>query len=124
MPMRQVLVEAGVEVQHRPRAGGAVVAHDHLAPEQAPHDADEVLHLGGGDAGDAVGVLHGGDAAPEAEGEAAVGEALHRAGVAGGHDGVAGVVVGGGGGDGDALADRAGGAATAWRPPSCCTARR
>ena len=106
-PHRQMLVECRVEVQDRPTARRPVVAHDHLTAEQATHESDEVLHLGGGDAADSEGVLHGSDAAPQAEREASTGEALHRAGESGGDDGVAGVVVGRRGRDGDALAHRA-----------------
>src|SRR5262249_31812278 len=36
---RQVLGERRVEVQDRPRSGGPFVADDHLAAEQAPHEA-------------------------------------------------------------------------------------
>ena len=55
---RDVLVEVRVEVQDRPRPGGPVVADDRLALPQPAHQPREVLHLGGGDAGHAVGVLH------------------------------------------------------------------
>ena len=102
---RQVLVD-GRQVEDGPRAGGPVVADDELAPEETLHDPGEVLEGGGGDAGDAVGVLDEGDAPTEAEHEPAAGQALHRPGQAGGDHRVAGVVIGGRGDDGQLLADR------------------
>ena len=78
----EVLVQGAAQVQDRVRAGGAVVAHDHLAPEQPAQQPDEVLHLGGGDGVDAVGVLERADASAQPEHEPATGEALHGPGEA------------------------------------------
>ena len=108
---RQVLVEVGREVENGVLSGRTVVTHDHLAAKESAEKVDCVLHLGRGDPADAVGVLHPGDAATEAEDEAATGEGLHGAGVARGDHEVAGVVVRRRSGDADALGDSAGGAA-------------
>ena len=50
----QVLVQLSSQMQNGVRPGRPVMAHDHLTAEQAPHQTDEVLQLGGGDVVDAV----------------------------------------------------------------------
>ena len=80
-----------------------------LTAEEPAHDVGEVLELRGGDARDAVRVLHRRDAAAQPEHETAAGQALHGARDGGGDHRVAGVVVGGGGGDLNTFAHRAGG---------------
>ena len=85
------------------------MADDCLAAKQAPHEAGEVLELGGRDPGHAERVLHRGDAAAEAEHEPTVRQTLHRQRVASDHHGMAGVVVRRPGLDRDALGDRASG---------------
>jgi len=103
-----VLVELRAEAEHGPRSRRTVMAEDDLAVPEPTHQPGEVLHLGGGDPGDAVHVLEGGDAPTDPEGEPAVGEAVHRRGVGGGDHRVTGVVVGCGCGDLDLTADRGG----------------
>ena len=101
---RKVLVETLVEEEHWPGSGGSVVAHDGLTPEEAAHQMGEVLQLRRGDAGDPVGVLSQGNAAPKPENEASTGQALHRPGEPCRHHGMAGVVVSRGRLDPDPLA--------------------
>ncbi len=105
---RDVLVELAAEVQHRPRARRPLVPEDHLALPEAAQEAGGVLHLGGGDAGDAEGVLHQRDPATEAEHVPAAGQLVHGHGVRGRHHRMAGVVVGGRGGDADLRRHRPG----------------
>ncbi|MEZ5249092.1 MAG: hypothetical protein R2713_07735 [Ilumatobacteraceae bacterium] len=105
-----VLVEVGVESEHRPTAGRAVVTHHGLAVPEAPHEPGDVFQLGSGDA-EAVGVEHAVHAAPEPEDEPPAGHAVHRGGVAGRDDRMAGVVVGDTGRDAHPLGHGPGGAA-------------
>jgi hypothetical protein len=72
------LVEAGIETQERIGPGWAVVADDGLPLPQAAHQADEVLELGGGDAGQPHGVKKRWDTATETKREAPPGHAMHR----------------------------------------------
>ena len=102
-----VLGEARVLVQDGVRAGGAVVAHHHLAVPQPPVDPDRVLDLRVRDAGQVDDVEQEVEAAAEPEREAAAGEAVHRRRHRGGGEQVARVVVRGRGRDAEVLGDRA-----------------
>ena len=73
---------------------------------QAAHDVGEVLHLGSGDLGDAVGVKHRRDAPADAKHVTAAGQPVHGGGMRGGHQRVAGVVVGGGSHDANVVGHR------------------
>jgi hypothetical protein len=106
---RDVLVELGVLVEERVRAGRALVAEDHVARPQPAQDAGHVLHLGARHLGQADGLEQGVEAAAEAEGEAAARQAVHGRGERRRHQRVAGVVVGGRRGDAEALGDGADG---------------
>ena len=106
---RDRFVERRVEVQHLELPRRAVVSEDHLAAPQPPHQAGEVLQLGGGDARDAEHVEDHIDAAAEPERETPAGEPMHGGGEARGHDRVTGVVVGHAGGNAERLRYRADG---------------
>ena len=92
---RDVLVECRVEPQHGVTADRAVVANDCFAVPEPTHEQCKVLHLGGGDRLDAVGLEHRSDAAADAEREAAASEPMHRCGVRSRDHRVPRVVVGG-----------------------------
>jgi hypothetical protein len=83
------------------------VADDRLAAPEPSHQPCEVLHLCGGDRGQAEGLHERCDAAAEAEGEPAFGQSVHGGRVRRCHERVARVVVGGCRGDVDPRGDGA-----------------